>query len=161
MPRHRTPPRDHRDSADLLATVAPLVTRWMERLLAGHDPPLTVSQYVVLRAIADDPIVGAELARGATVSSASVSQHLGALETAGLVARDRSPDDRRRQVLSLTARGSSVLGSARQLLRRRIGGLLDALPPDEVAKLNDSLSGLAGALGGTAPPPRPRRPGRR
>ncbi len=30
---------------------APLVSRWIERLLAAHDPPLTVAQYLTLQAI--------------------------------------------------------------------------------------------------------------
>ena len=38
-------------AADALLAVAPLVTRWIERLLAGHDPPMTAAQYLALRAV--------------------------------------------------------------------------------------------------------------
>ena len=64
---------------------APLVSRWIERLLAGHDPPLTVAQYLALQAIAEGEVVGAELARRAAVSPAAVSQLLATLEESGLL----------------------------------------------------------------------------
>jgi hypothetical protein len=39
-------------AAEALAAAAPLATRWIERLLAQHNPPLTVTHYLALRAIA-------------------------------------------------------------------------------------------------------------
>ncbi|HWF34025.1 MAG TPA: hypothetical protein VG295_01600, partial [Solirubrobacteraceae bacterium] len=57
------PRRPQTDAADALLTVAPLVSRWIERLLAGHTPPLTPAQYLALRAIAREGVGGAELAR--------------------------------------------------------------------------------------------------
>ena len=62
---------------------APLVSRWIERLLAGHEPPLTVAQYLALQAVGEGEVVGAELARRTAVSPAAVSQLLAALEKAG------------------------------------------------------------------------------
>src|SRR6266571_7744447 len=97
--------RSHFAVAEELAAVAPLVIRWIERLLAGHDPPLTVAQYLALQAIAEGEIVGAELARRAAVSPAAVSQLLAALEEGGLLTRARLEDDRRRQPLALTEHG--------------------------------------------------------
>ncbi len=85
---------------------APLVSRWIERLLAAHEPPFTVAQYLTLQAIADGEIVGAELARRAAVSPAAISQLLAALEDAGMLTRDRLYDDRRRQPLTLTSTAS-------------------------------------------------------
>jgi DNA-binding MarR family transcriptional regulator len=65
----------------------PLVSRWIERLLAGHEPPLTVAQYLVLQAVDQGGVVGSELARRAAVSPAAVSQLLVALESGGLLER--------------------------------------------------------------------------
>jgi hypothetical protein len=59
--------RTQADAADALLAVAPLVSRWIERLLAGHDPPLTLAQYLALRAIERDGVGGTELARRAGV----------------------------------------------------------------------------------------------
>jgi hypothetical protein len=62
MPRPRHG-HSGRQAAEALVRTAPLVSRWIERLLAAHDPPLTVAQYLVLQAIAEGEVVGAELAR--------------------------------------------------------------------------------------------------
>src|SRR5438552_11087195 len=123
MPR----PRHHsgsRQAAEALVRTAPLVSRWIERLLAAHDPPLTVAQYLALQAVAEGEIVGAELARRAAVSPAAVSQLLAALEDGDLVARTRLEDDRRRQSLELTEHGQWALRSAQTTLRERLAGLL-------------------------------------
>src|SRR3954466_9287215 len=56
------PKRPRPDAAEALVAVAPLATRWIERLLAAHEPPLSVTQYLALRAIARDGVSGSELA---------------------------------------------------------------------------------------------------
>jgi DNA-binding MarR family transcriptional regulator len=134
------------------------VSRWIERLLAGHDPPLTVAQYLALQAIAEGEVVGAELARRAAVSPAAVSQLLATLEETGLLARGRLEDDRRRRSLALTGQGRQALRSAQAELRDRLAGLLADLPPPEADALAGLLERLQASLSGTPPPPRPRRP---
>src|SRR5438034_91996 len=54
-PRHQT---GSPQAAEALVRTAPLVSRWIERLLAAHDPPLTVAQYLALQAIGEGEIVG-------------------------------------------------------------------------------------------------------
>jgi DNA-binding MarR family transcriptional regulator len=159
MPRPRNQPAG-RQAAEALVRTAPLVSRWIERLLAGHDPPLTVAQYLALQAIADGEVVGAELARRAAVSPAAISQLLAALEDARLLSRGRLDDDRRRQSLLLTEHGIWVLGSAQTSLRERLAGLLADLPPRETDALARLLERLDASLSGTPPPPRPPRPRR-
>ena len=157
MAKHRRHP-DARAAAEGLARTAPLVSRWIERLLAGHEPPLTVAQYLVLQSVGDGEVVGSELARRAAVSPAAVSQLLAALESAGLVERTRGEADRRRQPLTLTPRGETTLRSARTLLHDRLARLLADMPPPEVDALGRLLTRLEASLTGTAPPPRPHRP---
>lgn len=161
MPR----PRHHHSgqrAADALVRIAPLVTRWVERLLALHDPPLTLAQYLVLDAARSEGVGGADLARRAAVSPAAVSQLLAALEEAELISRDRLGDDRRRQRLRLTDRGERVLRSTQTLLRERIASLVADIPPHESEPLARVLEHLAEALGAAPPPKRPphTRPGR-
>jgi DNA-binding MarR family transcriptional regulator len=134
------------------------VSRWIERLLAAHDPPLTVAHYLTLQAIADGDVVGAELARRAAVSPAAVSQVLAALEESGLVTRARLHDDRRRQPLALTDQGRRTQRSAQRALRERLAGLLADLPAHEADALAHLLERLETSLSGTPPPPRPHRP---
>lgn len=159
MPRPRHP-AGGRQAAERLARTAPLVSRWIERVLAAHDPPFTVAQYLALQAIADGEVVGAELARRAAVSPAAVSQLLAALEAAGMLTRDRLQTDRRRQPLSLTEQGRWALRSAQTSLRERLAGLLADMPPAETEALARLLERLETSLSGTPPPPRPRPPKR-
>ena len=158
MPRPRR--ASSRQAAEALVRTAPLVSRWIERLLAAHDPPLTVAQYLALEAIAKGDVVGAELARSAAVSPAAVSQLLAALEDAGLVTRARLEDDRRRQPLALSSDGRTALRSARRTLREGLAGLLGDLRAPEAEALTRLLDRLQASLGGTPPPRRPPRPPR-
>jgi DNA-binding MarR family transcriptional regulator len=157
MPRPRHHPNG-RQAAEALVRTAPLVSRWIERLLAAQEPPLTVAQYLALQAIGEGEVVGSELARRTAVSPAAVSQLLGVLENAGLLERGRLADDRRRQPLALTEHGEWTLRSAQTVLRERLAGLLTDLSPPEADALARLLEMLEASLSGTAPPPRPHRP---
>src|SRR5436305_3450987 len=155
MPKSR---RSHFAVAEELAAVAPLVTRWIERLLASHDPPLTVPQYLALRAIAREEVSGAELARRTGVSGPAVSQLLAALADAALLERTTIADDRRRHALTLTTSGARAFQAAEKLLRERLATLLVDLPRPEVDALSRLLPRVEAALSGTAPPRRPPPP---
>ena len=146
------------EAAEALVAVAPLATRWIERLLAGHDPRLTVPQYLALRAIARDGVSGSELARRTGVSGPAVSQLLSGLADAGLLERRTAADDRRRQALALSPRGERTFHSAQELLRERLATLLVDLPRPEVDALSRLLPGVEAALSGTVPPRRPPPP---
>jgi DNA-binding MarR family transcriptional regulator len=159
------PRRSKLDAAEALAGVAPLVTVWIGRLLAGHEPPLTVPQYLALRAIARGERSASELARRAGVSGPAVSQLLAALDDAGLVDRRPAAGDRRRHELALTDAGASALGSADAAVHERLAGLIGELPPPEADALARLLTRVEGPLSGEPPPrrpppPRPPRPPR-
>jgi DNA-binding MarR family transcriptional regulator len=145
-------------AAEALAAVAPLATRWIERLLARHDPALTVPQYLALRAIAREGVTGSELARRTGVSGPAVSQLLSGLASAGLVERRADAEDRRRQALALSPAGEEAFGSAEALLRDRLGELLADLPCPEIDALSRLLPSVEAALSGAPPPRRPPPP---
>jgi DNA-binding MarR family transcriptional regulator len=67
----------------------------MGRLLAGHRPPLSLGQYLALRAIGRESLGTTELARRAGVSWPAVSQLVAALMELGLVERSPAADDHR------------------------------------------------------------------
>jgi DNA-binding MarR family transcriptional regulator len=154
------PPPRHRpaDAAGALVAVAPLVNRWIERLLARHDPPLTVTQYLVLRAIAREDVSGSELARRTGVSGPAVSQLLAALVDAGLLERHAFAGDRRRRALALSEAGERVFRSAEALLRDELASMLAPLPRPEADALARLLPRVESALAGTPPPRRPPPP---
>jgi DNA-binding MarR family transcriptional regulator len=154
-------PKPQTDAAEALLAVAPLVSRWIERLLTQHTPPLTVSQYLALRAISREPLTGATLARRTGVSGPAVSQLLAGLTRAGLLERHPDPEDRRHQTLALSAGGAEVYGSAHAMLRLELGGLLGQLPRPEADALSRVLPDVEAALAGTTPPRRPPPPPRR
>lgn len=159
-PPPEPPPDPLPRAADSLPVAALLAARLTERLLAGHEPPLTVTQYLALRAIRDDQVPAAELARRAGVSGPAISQVLAGLGQAGLIGRTPDPDDRRWHELALTADGQRVLGSAQLLLRDRFTGLLAQVPHPEAGALARALPHLAAALSGSPPPRRPPPPPR-
>jgi MarR family transcriptional regulator, lower aerobic nicotinate degradation pathway regulator len=152
------PRRAHIEAAQALAAVAPLATRWIERLLAAHEPPLTVAQYLALRAIGGGEVSSRELARGAGVSGSAVSQLVTALGEAGLIERRPAADDRRRQTLVLSPAGRRAYGSADELLRNRVGSLLADLPRPEADALARLLQRVEATLAGAPPPRRPPPP---
>jgi DNA-binding MarR family transcriptional regulator len=160
-------PRSRRtDPTDALVDVSAHVSRWIERLLAAHEPRLTLAQFQALRAVAAEPITAADLARRTGVSGAAVSQLVGALEQAGWIERSREPSDRRRNTLALTKTGATVLTSATNVVNAQLGSLLSDLPRPEADSLARLLDKVERALGGAHPPrrppppprPRPRRP---
>jgi DNA-binding MarR family transcriptional regulator len=161
VPQPRRPPRKPHSlsaAADALLSVAPLVTRWIERLLAGHEPPLTPAQYLGLRAIGGESLGAAELARRTGVSGPAVSQLVAGLADAGLVERRVAEHDRRRQALTLTDGGRRALDSANALILQRLEALLDGLPRPETDALARALPRVEELLSGTAPPRRPAPP---
>ena len=75
------------EAAQALGAVAPLAARWIDRLLAAHEPPLTTPQYLALRAIGREQVTVNEFARRAGVSGPAASQLLNALADGGLLNR--------------------------------------------------------------------------
>ncbi len=150
------PPRRPRiEAVEALVAVAPLVSRWIDRLLAGHEPSLTVAQFLALRAIATEGASASELARRTGVSGAAVSQLLAGLSDAGLLQRGELSEDRRRQTLTLSTRGARALASAQTLLHERLASLLADLPRPEADALARALPHVEAALSGAPPPRRP------
>lgn len=152
------PPRPRTDAVNSLIAVAPLASRWIERLLSAHDPALTVAQFLALRAVATEGVSGSELARRAGVSGPAVSQLLAALSDAGLLERHEVAGDRRRLALKTSQKGERALASAESLLRDRLSVLLADLPRPEADALARALPRVQAALSGAPPPRRPPPP---
>ena len=146
------------EAAKALVAVAPLTSRWIERLLAGHEPALTTPQYLAMRSIDREQVSVNELARRAGVSGPAASQLLNTLAAAGLLERRAADEDRRRQQLALTAAGKQALASAESLLAGRVASLIGDLPRPEIDALARALPQVEAALSGAAPPRRPPPP---
>ena len=71
---------------------------------------ITASQYTALTALErQSNLTSAQLARGSFVTAQSMADMVTSLEEQGVITRRRDPADRRRLVLSLTARGRRLL----------------------------------------------------
>ena len=158
----KKPPGHTRQAGAALAGAALLTARWVERVLASHDPPVTVAQYLALRAIAAEPLSAAELARRTGVSGPAVSQLVSALEGSGLVERGGPLEDPRSRGLALSSAGRRVLESSTEFVGNRLAELLTDLPRPEADALSRLLERVEAALSGTPPPRRSaeRRPDR-
>ncbi len=152
------PPRTPADAARAIVAVAPLATRWIERLLGGHEPPLTTPQYLALRAIGSAPTSVSELARRAAVSGPAATQLVNGLADAGLIERQPEPDDRRRQRLVLSDEASRRCARPRPCWPTAWVRSLESLPRPEIDALAEAMPVVEAALAGTAPPRRPRPP---
>lgn len=100
--------------------------------------------YSALAVLADErPGSQAELARRMGKAPALCVPMLDDLEAAGLATRERDPDDRRRSIVTITAKGRAILAKADVIADQVTASTLDGLGPDEF----DAFRALAqGAL---------------
>jgi DNA-binding MarR family transcriptional regulator len=140
------PETDPRAERFLVAfeTLAQAVRR--ARGAAVQDPPdrLTLSQYSLLTSLATGP--GArvsDLASEAGIAPSTASRILDALERRDVVRRERSPEDRRGVVVSLTDGGREALRRQDGWMRERQMTFFDELPEAERDVVSDLLVRLA------------------
>jgi DNA-binding MarR family transcriptional regulator len=103
---------------------------------------LSFAQYSLLFCLADSELSAGALAGAAALSPATVTQLLDGLEAAGLVARARSQRDKRVVLVSLTARGRSVLAERRENFERVWRAALEEFDARELAAASAVLGRL-------------------
>jgi len=84
-----------------------------------------------------------KLAEAVGVTEATLTHHLNAMETAGLVTRRRDPDNRRIHVVELTDAGEAAFLHLREAAMAFDRKLRRGVSADETATLEDVLSRLA------------------
>ncbi|EOR72031.1 regulatory protein MarR [Thermobifida fusca TM51] len=105
---------------------------------------LTHPQYLVMLALWQyAPVSVKELATLLELDSATLSPLLKRLEAAGLVRRERNPDDERRLMVTLTPAGREMQEKARDIPERMMRLL--GMDPEELRHLNAVLSRLNAA----------------
>jgi MarR family transcriptional regulator for hemolysin len=124
-----------------------LLSRAFDEELAAAGASLPV--WLVLTALKrGDHARQRELAAAVGIDDATLTHHLRRMEADGLVARHRAPDDRRNQVVELTATGEATF---RQLLGVVTGfdrRLRAGFGAEELATLRASLARLRANVGG-------------
>jgi DNA-binding MarR family transcriptional regulator len=102
------------------------------------------SQFVVLASLADQgPASQATLGRRVSIDRSDLHAIMAELEGAGLIGRTRDPEDRRRNVVTLTAAGEAVLGRLNARISEAQRDLLAPLSPSDRRELVRLLSQLA------------------
>ena len=113
----------------------------------------------------------ASLKRRLDIDPGYLSRLLARLDKAGLIWRQRSPEDGRRQVIELTADGRKAAATLGERSDRQVREILAALPESAQRRLTGAMAAIEDILGGgrpgrprparrlPAPFPRPRRPG--
>ena len=84
-----------------------------------------------------------ELAEAVGVTEATLTHHLNAMETAGLITRRRDPDNRRIHVVELTDAGETAFLRLREAAMTFDRKLRRGVSADDVATMEHALSHLA------------------
>jgi DNA-binding MarR family transcriptional regulator len=131
-----------------LHRLAAHLTAELEIVYRRHG--LSEGEFDVLAALrrAGEPFERApgELARHTMVTTGAISKRLDRLERDGLVARRADDRDARGRVVGLTAAGRRVIDDAFTEHMDNERRLLDALTPDDAARLEEILTGWLGQV---------------
>jgi DNA-binding MarR family transcriptional regulator len=135
------------DVANRLRPVLLQLSRHLRRELAPLG--ITAGQAALLHAVRSNPGIGVrDLARREGVSAAAMSTALTRLETASLLTRSRTGDDRRRVGLELTESGHRVLRSARSRRTAWLAARLKHLTPEQLAAVDGAIGPMIALLEG-------------
>jgi DNA-binding MarR family transcriptional regulator len=140
-------PQQHRtyaDFGDALEELIRAVLKASGRGVPGGETELTLSQYFVMDAMADEALTVTEVARAAGVAVPTATRALRALETRGFVDRQRNEaEDRRLVTVALTRSGRAVLDEKRTWVHERQRELFDGLSAAEQDTVTGALSAIA------------------
>jgi MarR family transcriptional regulator, organic hydroperoxide resistance regulator len=134
----------HEDFGDALEELFRAVLRASGRGVPGGETELTLSQYFVMDALADEALTVTEVARAAQVAVPTATRSLRALERRGFVDRTRDDDDDRRLVtVALTPAGRAVLDEKRSWVEVRQREIFDGLSPAQRRTVTGALTAIA------------------
>lgn len=118
------------------------------------DSPFSVTEARVLYELAHGaPTEVAELRRVLDVDSGYLSRILARFEADGVVMKERSAADRRRQVIRLTGTGQEIIAGLDARSAKQTAGLLAPLPGEDRRRLIDAMRTITEVLT-KAPAPR-------
>ncbi len=128
-----------------LAQVAKLASRAFDDALAAAGGSLPT--WLVLISIKSRQAASQrELAEAAGIQAATLTHHLNAMESAGLVTRQRDPQNRRNHVVQLTAAGEALFLRLREAATAFDQQLRTGLSERDIGQLEALLTRLRGNL---------------
>ena len=131
-----------------------LYTRRIGVLQDGYlSSPYSLAEVRVLYELAHQPrSTAGALARGLELDPGYLSRILARFESDGLIARQRSAADGRRQVIRLTGSGREVVSGLDSRSAEQTRGMLAGLRDDDRRRLLDAMRTITGTLAGSPPP---------
>jgi MarR family transcriptional regulator for hemolysin len=137
-------PRPERQPIGLhLAQVAKVVSRAFDDALANAGGSLPV--WLVLISLKSRPSASQrQLADAVGIQGATLTHHLNAMESAGLVTRRRDPANRRVHVVELTPQGDALFLRLRDAATAFDQQLRAGLPEHDLGQLEQLLTRLRG-----------------
>ena len=120
-----------------------------QRYMAEAEIQITVEEFMLLSMIEEktDPILQS-IALATGKNKSVVMRMIDSLERKGLARRTVNPDDRRENLLSITAEGEKVVARFRAIDRRLTEELFDGIPAEKIThffEVVDELSRRAGS----------------
>jgi len=112
---------------------------------ALHRTDLNALSVIIDAARRGEPVTAGELGSRLNLSSPATSALLDRLVRAGYVTRLRSTRDRRKVELQVTAAAAAVGQASMEPLARRVGGVVEALEPEQLELVTRFLSDVVAA----------------
>jgi MarR family transcriptional regulator, organic hydroperoxide resistance regulator len=134
----------HVEFGEALEDLIRAVLKASGRGVPGGETELTLSQYFVMDAMADQALTVSEVARAARVAVPTATRALRGLETRGFVDRERNEAaDRRLVTVALTPAGRAVLDEKRTWVHERQREIFEGLSATERRTVTSTLSAIA------------------
>lgn len=126
--------------AGLLLEIMPLIMRAVRSIHIDQSLDLTVPQFRALLFVQRHKGTGlSEASEFLGLTLPSASKLVDQLVKRRFLDRENDPEDRRRMVLRLTARGNALLKDAHRAVRAQLAEVLKGLSGAELATLHDTL----------------------
>ena len=139
-------PRDH-DALDRLAVSLVQQTGLLSRLVFLRlDVGVSRTEASLLARLDDGPARITALAELDGLAQPTVTLLVKSLESEGLVRRERSPEDGRVVLVSLTPAGREALELVRTAYRARVRACLTGLPSGDIARLEGAVDAMASLI---------------
>jgi DNA-binding MarR family transcriptional regulator len=134
--------------ADAVIEASRVLVAIMARSLAEMDVSITLPQWRVL-VITNryGPLNMGAISDWMGVHPSNATRACDALVKAGLLRRSEDPDDRRRQLLQLSARGQELVDQLNRHRRDAITNVLKAIPQERREQLSSAMQEFADAAG--------------
>ena len=123
----------------LLATLPRLLKMGMA---VGEHNAMSANPAGVMWQLRERPMRSGDLAQRCVMTAPALTEQVDSLARDGFVRRLEDPNDRRVVLVELTAQGRRELDKYREVLKRRVAGVLARLGAEKRARLRSALADL-------------------